>query len=65
MGTRMVRKQLYISDDQERRLKKLAEARAQSEADIVRGYIAAGLAREDEQAIAAEEAWQRQLELME
>lgn len=61
----MVRKQLYISDDQERRLKKLAEARAQSEADIVRGYIAAGLAREDEQAIAAEEAWQRQLELME
>lgn len=65
MGTRMVRKQLYISDDQERRLKKLAEARAQSEADIVRGYIAAGLAREDEQASAAEEAWQRQLELME
>jgi hypothetical protein len=61
----MIRKQLYISEDQERRLKLRARARAQSEADIVRGYIEVGLAEEETDENAAEEAWQRQLSLME
>ena len=60
----MIRKQLYISDDQERRLKRRAAVREQSEADIVRGYIDAGLAEDEVREAATEELWQRQLALM-
>lgn len=64
MGS-MIRKQLYISEEQERRLKRRARLHAQSEADIVRQYIETGLAQDEAGEMAAEEAWQRQLELME
>jgi len=60
----MIRKQLYISEDQERRLKRRAEATAQSEAEIVRTYIEAGLAEDEADDKGAGQAWQRQLELM-
>jgi hypothetical protein len=43
----MVRKQLYISDDQERRLKRRARALGMSEAELVRRALDAALADEN------------------
>lgn len=63
--TRMVRKQMYISQDQEGRLKRRAMLEGRPEAEVVREYLEEGLARAESRQKTAEEAWANQLALME
>jgi hypothetical protein len=53
----MVRKQIYITDEQERLLKQRAHERSQSEADLVREGLDWVLRPQDEKARL--EAWER------
>ena len=64
MATRMVRKQIYITDDQERRLKYRAESEGRSEAEIVRECIDQSLSRPAARSLSREESWARQVRFM-
>ena len=61
----VVRKQVYITDDQERRLKRRAEVERRSEAELFREALDLLLARGLAGREAAHEARARQLRLME
>ncbi|MEW6030549.1 MAG: CopG family transcriptional regulator [Chloroflexota bacterium] len=55
----MVRKQIYIQKSQEERLKKVAEARGVSEAEIIRRALETELKRAGYRLAYDEEAWKR------
>jgi hypothetical protein len=55
----MVRKQIYIQKNQEERLKKVAEARGVSEAEIIRRALDNELKRAGYRLAYDDEAWQR------
>ncbi|MCC7189304.1 MAG: type II toxin-antitoxin system VapB family antitoxin [Anaerolineales bacterium] len=55
----MVRKQIYIQKSQEDRLKKVAEARGVSEAEIIRRALETELKRAGYRLAYDNEAWQR------
>jgi predicted DNA-binding protein len=64
MGTRMVRKQLYIPQEIEDTLKRLAQEEGRSEGEIVRELMMTGLEARTTAAQAREEAWQRELDFI-
>ena len=55
----MIRKQIYIQKSQEERLKKVAEARGVSEAEIIRRALDVELKRAGFRLAYDNEAWQR------
>ncbi|HET9587355.1 MAG TPA: CopG family transcriptional regulator [Anaerolineales bacterium] len=57
--SQMVRKQIYIHKGQEERLKKIAEARGVSEAEIIRRALENELKRAGYRPAYDNEAWQR------
>ena len=57
--TQMIRKQIYIQKSQEVRLKKVAEARGISEAEIIRRALDVELKRAGYHLAYDNEAWQR------
>lgn len=57
--TQMIRKQIYIQKSQEARLKKVAEARGISEAEIIRRALDVELKRAGYRLAYDNEAWQR------
>lgn len=66
MTSRMVRKQIYIYQRQEALLKRLAEARSLSEAEIIRQAIDRGIAGEPVQSRSDDhEAWRRMQKFIE
>jgi len=64
MGTRMVRKQLYIPQALEDTLKRLAKDEQRSEGEIVREIMVTGLEARAAAGVARDEAWQRELEFI-
>ena len=60
----MVRKQIYIQKSQEERLKKVAEARRVSEAEIIRRALELELDRAGYRMAYDTEAWQRVLDFV-
>lgn len=64
MGSRMVRKQLYIPQELEDTLKRLAREEGRPEAEIVRDIMATGLQARATASAARDEAWQRELEFI-
>ena len=61
--TRMVRKQIYISQEQEERLKRRAQRDGRSEADIIRQGLSAVL-DEPADGLTREEAWAQEVAFM-
>src|SRR5438045_1673715 len=61
--TRMVRKQIYIEDAQDRLLKRFAGATGRSEADLIRESLVSHLIGL-EQASERQEAWERTVQRM-
>ncbi len=57
--TQMIRKQIYIQKSQEERLKKVAETRGVSEAEIIRRALDVELKRVGFRLAYDNEAWQR------
>ena len=57
--TQMIRKQIYIQKSQEERLKKVAETRGVSEAEIIRRALDVELKRAGFRLAYDNEAWQR------
>ncbi|MCC6500341.1 MAG: hypothetical protein IT313_08760 [Anaerolineales bacterium] len=61
---KMVRKQIYLQKGQEKQLKKVAEARGLSEAEIIRRALDTELKRAGYRLAYDNEAWQRLCKLM-
>lgn len=61
---KMVRKQIYLQKGQEKQLKKVAEARGMSEAEIIRRALDTELKRAGYRLAYDNEAWQRLYKLM-
>ena len=57
--SQMIRKQIYIQKSQEERLKKVAEARGISEAEIIRRALETELKRAGYRPAYDQEAWKR------
>jgi hypothetical protein len=64
MAQRMVRKQVYIMQEQEERLKRLAERRGCSEAELVRRGVEEALAEEEKRLSEAETAWDEEMRFL-
>jgi predicted DNA-binding protein len=64
MGTKMVRKQVYLTPEQDRRLKEKAKAQQRPEAEVLREALDAGFAQQRDTESVRREAWERQLEFM-
>jgi hypothetical protein len=62
--TQMIRKQIYIQKDQEDRLKKIAETRGVSEAEIIRRALDVELKHAGFRLAYDDEAWARAYQFM-